>query len=414
MSLYQVIGIYITIVSLFAYVNHKFLRLPSTVGVLLIALLISIFFVLFGNDFSFMKTIAQSLLGSIDFKVALLDILLGFLLFAGAMQIDLTVLISVKKEVIALALFGTIISTFLIGTLMYFALMLIHIPISYLFCLLFGAIISPTDPVAVLAILKNSKAPVDLEMKIAGESLFNDGVGIVLFVVILSFLEVDTKSSFLKPILLFIQEAGGGIIYGIILGYLLKFLFKGIDNLNVLVLLTLAAVTGGYDLALWLQISGPIAMAVAGLIISTRSQKNNFSTERLHLSVFWEIIDEILNISLFVLIGIELILFEIHPYYLLSGIIAIPIVLFSRMLSVWFPVQALSIRKIINPSIIKILTWGGLRGGLAIAMALSIPDSADIEPIRRLLITTTYVVVIFSILVQGLSFTKIDFKKALS
>jgi monovalent cation:H+ antiporter, CPA1 family len=408
MSIFDILGGLVVIVAIFAYLNHKFLHLPSTIGVMLISLAMSIVLILFEDIGVPIHSEIQKLLGTLDFKVTLLRGMLSFLLFAGAIQLNLSEMLKVKATVAVLAIITTLVSAFLVGTVMYYLLILLGLPIDYIFCLLFGSIISPTDPVAVLAMLQESKdAPASLKMEIAGESLFNDGVGIVLFITISKLLSTGNATIEILPaVLFFFQEVLGGIIFGFALGHLIRWLFSTFYDFLVEVMLTIALVMGGYSLALYLGISGPIAMVVAGLVIGLRQQNVIYT----HLEKFWTLVEELLNLSLFVLIGLEILMFSIDFRYLIIGIVSIPIVLLIRFISVWLPNRTLNIWEKLSNRTVRILTWGGLKGGLAIAMALAIPTTVSPE-IRQLIISITYVVVIFSIIVQGLTFRKIKFKK---
>jgi len=333
--------------------------------------------------------------------------MLSALLFAGALHVHLEELNKQKWVVAILASVGVLASTFMIGFASYeiFALLGLDIPLIY--CLLFGSLISPTDPIAVMGILKTIGAPKSLETKIAGESLFNDGVAIVIFLVLLSFAGAGHGDSDMNAsgiALLFAQEALGGALFGFIIGYITYHMLSSIDNYQVEILLTLALVLGGYALASALHISGPIAVVVAGLLIGNKGRKFAMSDKtRLHLDNFWELIDEILNAILFVLIGLEVLLLSFEIQYLWAGLIMIPITLLARFISVGTPVAIMKLRKSFSPRIIRILTWGGLRGGISIALVLSLPASEH----REALLVITYIIVIFSIIVQGLTIEKL-------
>ena len=410
MTLYNLIGLIVVIVSLFAYINYRFIRLPTTIGVMLISIICSFAFVFFGHHFTTLSQVMRPIIDQINFKETLLNGILGFLLFAGAMQIDIKVLMKVKWIVILLAFIGTILSTFIVGTLFWLIFLLFPIQLDFIYCLLFGAIISPTDPVAVIAMLKDAHAPPELEMKIAGESLFNDGVGIVLFTVIAGLISKGGSVNFSEATLLFFREAGGGLLYGFILGFILRWLSKGVNNEKILILLSLAMVTGGYDFGMSLGISSPLAMVIAGLMHSTRGKEQQMHCTK-GVENFWELIDELLNIFLFVLIGIEIILIDRFNEQFYAACIGIPLVLFARWLSICIPISFFkAIREKFTPKLIGILTWGGLRGGLGLAMALSIPSGVP-SNVRAILVMTTYVIVIFSVIIQGLTFQKMDFSK---
>jgi len=326
--------------------------------------------------------------------------MLSFLLFAGALHVNLNELMRQKWAVIIYATVGVILSTFFVGILIYLVTKYLELNLKFIYCLLFGALISPTDPISVLAILKEAGAPKSLEVKIAAESLFNDGIGVVVFITIweIAFGGHDVSTGSVTS--LFIKETMGGIAIGLLIGWIAYKLLKSIDNYQVEILLTLALVTGGYAFALAVKSSGLIAIVVAGLLIGNRGREFAMSEKtRQNLDTFWELIDEILNSLLFVLIGIELLIIPLSFKYLFAGMIAILIVLFSRMLSITVPQFLLTFRKKFDYKSLKIMTWGGLRGGISVAMAISLPAGVE----RDLIITMTYIVVVFSILVQGLT-----------
>ncbi|HSR62051.1 MAG TPA: sodium:proton antiporter, partial [Gammaproteobacteria bacterium] len=297
-----------------------------------------------------------------------------------------------------------IISTFIIGTLSWYTLGLIGIDLPYIFCLLFGSLISPTDPIAVLAILRSAGAPKSLEMKITGESLFNDGIGVVVFILLSGIALGSGDISAGSVLLLFLEEAIGGLLYGLVIGAITYWMLGRVDNYQVEILLTLALVTGGYASASALHVSGPIAVVVAGLMIGNHGRMLAMSDRtREHLDTFWELVDEILNAVLFVLIGLEVLVISFDPEILTAGMLAIVIVLLGRFISVSMPVFVLGFQRDFSPHIIKILTWGGLRGGISVALALSIPAT----PEREVILTITYCVVVFSIIIQGLTIGKL-------
>jgi len=404
MDLFNILAILITLTALFSYINHRYIGLPITIGVMFIALLMSLLLNLLDALGFGLKHYAQMVLGGIQFDKTLLHGMLSFLLFAGALHINFDDLMERRWSIGTLATLGTLMSTFLVGTFTWFSLRWFGFELSYIYCLLFGALISPTDPVAVLSILKTTSAPKSLEMKIAGESLFNDGVGVVVFLVIL---EIATGTHELNAGhigLLLVQETIGGACLGLGLGYLAYRMLKSVDNYQVEILISLALVVGGYALADVLHFSGPIAIVVAGLLIGNQGRLFAMSDEtRLQLDTFWELVDGVLNAVLFVLIGLEILILTFTKQYLLLSLLIIPFVLTARFISIGIPMTLLSRFKTFSPGAVRILTWGGLRGGISVALALSIPPA----PEKRLILIFTYTVVLFSIMVQGSTIEKL-------
>jgi len=401
MTVLDVIAILVSLTALLAYANHRTFRLPTTIGVMLIALLLSLALIAAGEFGSGVEAWAERVVARIDFNQALMQGMLSFLLFAGALHVDLNDLARQKSVIGVLATFGVLFSTFVVGTAVYFLLPLAGFSPPYIWCLVFGALISPTDPIAVIGILKRAAVPKSLEVKVAGESLFNDGVGVVVF---LGLLDIATKEAGVSAGAiagLFAIEAIGGVLLGLGLGTLAYWMLKSVDSYQVEVLLTLALVMGGYALATALHTSGPIAIVVAGLFIGNQGRRWAMSeTTREHLDTFWELVDEILNAVLFVLLGLEILVLSFRGEFLLAGLLAIPVVLLARWASVGIPVRLMRRWRAFTPGAVTVMTWGGLRGGISVALALSLPAA---EPSRELLIAITYVVVVFSILVQGLS-----------
>ncbi|MGI9319603.1 MAG: cation:proton antiporter, partial [bacterium] len=407
MDLIDLLAIILSLSAAFAYINFRFIGLPTTIGVMLIALLCSLVMILC-DYFGILdvRDQAEVMLSNIDFNKALMNGMLSFLLFAGALHVSTSDLADMKWTVGLLATAGVVISTLIVGSLTSLLLSSLGINMPYIYCLLFGALISPTDPIAVMATLKKANIARSLETKIAGESLFNDGVGVVIFIVILGVVLDPGDISAGGIAILFVQEAIGGIIFGLLLGALGFYLLKSVDNYQVEILLTLALVLGGYTLAMQLHTSGPIAVVVAGLLIGNRGRQYAMSTTtREHLDNFWELLDEILNVVLFVLIGLEILILEFDQAYLVAGALAIPLVLFSRFIAVGTPITVLRSLSVyqFSPHVIKILTWGGLRGGISVALALSLPPGKE----RDLFLVITYMIVIFSIVAQGLTVGKI-------
>ncbi|MDH4237380.1 MAG: sodium:proton antiporter [Nitrospira sp.] len=403
MTLVETITILVCLSAVFSYLNHRYIRLPVTIGLMAIALGMSLVLVLLGKLGIGIDAEAESFVRSIDFDETLLHGMLSFLLFAGALHVNLDDLLEEKWFIGTLACLGLLVSTAIVGALAYFALGWIGYPIPLIGCLLFGALISPTDPIAVLSILKKVSAPKQLEIKITGESLFNDGVGVALFLVLLSVAETGQAEPG-SVALLFLQEAMGGALVGLAAGYGAYRMLKSIDQHHVEILITLALVMGGYAVADALHTSGPIAVVVAGLLIGNHGRHLAMSdTTREYLDTFWELIDELLNAVLFVLIGLEVLALSFKSEYLIAGLFAIPLVLFARFVSVSLPVQVFRLFQEFTERATLILTWGGLRGGISVAMALSLPPSS----FRDVIITMTYIVVVFSILVQGLTIGRI-------
>ncbi len=400
MSLFHILAVLLTAAAVFSYINHRFLGLPTTIGIMLIALVFSLVLNLLGPVGIQLEHEVEMMLGSIDFDETLLHGMLSFLLFAGALHVNLNDLSQQRGIIFVLATFGVVAAAFIIGSVSWFVFGYLGLDIPFIYCLLFGALISPTDPIAVLGILKQSNAPKSLEAKIAGESLFNDGVAVVMFLVIARIADGGTEVSAGDVALIFSQEAIGGVLFGLGAGAITYWMLKSVDNYQVEVLLTLALVTGGYTLAEALHLSAPIAIVVAGLLIGNHGRLLAMSDKtREHLDTFWELVDEVLNAVLFVLIGLEVLVLVFSREYLLAGLLAIPIVLLARFVTVGIPVTIMRRFRDFTPKAIQILTWGGLRGGISVALALSLPAGE----IRDALVAVTYAVVIFSILVQGLT-----------
>ncbi len=396
----------LVVTALLAYLNHRFVRLPTTIGVMVIALVLSLAIValdVVGVSHA-LRSYEESLLRSIDFSDVLMQGMLSLLLFAGALHVDLSELKALRWPVASLALVGTLVSTLIVGFGLSWALPWVGLDLPLMYCLLFGALISPTDPIAVMGILKSAGAPKNLELVIAGESLFNDGVGVVIFALLLGMLTSGMAPTTGSALALLAREAGGGIAFGLVLGYLTYRLLKSVDEYQVEVLLTLAAVTGGYALASHLHISGPLAMVVTGLIIGNQGRALAMSdTTRRYVDMFWELLDEILNAVLFVLIGMEVLLISFSVPVLVAGAVAIVVTLLARLLSVGLPVARLGAHFGLPLGAWRVLTWGGLRGGISVALALSLP----VGPHRDTVLALTYCVVVFSILVQGLSIGRV-------
>jgi CPA1 family monovalent cation:H+ antiporter len=400
LGFFEITAVLVTLAALAGYLNHRFIRLPNTIGIMVITLAMSLVVILISSLGLPLESMAEGILDVIDLEETLLHGMLGFLLFAGALHINLNDLARRKWTIAALATVGVFLSTLIVGGLAYLVLDGLGLHTSFLVCLLFGALISPTDPIAVLGIMTRVGAPKSLEVKVAGESLFNDGVGVVVFLAILSLVKDTHDVSPGEIAMLFLEGAVGGAIFGLLIGLLAYWFLKSVDNYQVEALLTLALVFGGFALADAIHVSGPIAMVVAGLFIGNRGRSFAMSdTTRERLDDFWELIDEGLNSVLFALLGIEVLVLPFTPQYLLAGVIAIPAVLLARFVSVTGVVKVLSLRRTFTPGAIRVLIWGGLRGGISVALALSLPDI----PARPVIIAMTYIVVVFSIIVQGLT-----------
>ncbi len=404
MDILNTAALLISLAALFSYLNYRFVRLPNTIGIMIISLVISLALLLIGKaGWSGLIQHANSFLRSIDFHETLMDGMLSFLLFAGALHVNINDLKQQRWVIGILATFGVITSTFIIGTLAWIVLNALNISLPYIYCLLFGALISPTDPIAVLGILKNARVAKTLETKIAGESLFNDGIGVVVFIVIAGIATTGMEPSFGAIGLLFLQEAIGGLVFGLLLGTLVYYALKDVDNYQLEVLITLAVVMGGYALATIMHVSGPIAIVVTGLFVGNHGRSLAMSEKtRVHLDNFWELIDGILNAVLFVLIGLEVLLLSLKTEYFLAALAIIPLVLFARYVSVGTPILLMSRSRRFTPGVVQIMTWGGLRGGISVALALSLPLGAE----REVILTLTYAIVIFSIVVQGLTISR--------
>lgn len=406
MGLFEIIALLITLAALFSFINHMWLKLPAAIGLMFMALAFSLGVVALGSVFPSIQQRGVDLVEQIDFNEALMHGMLGFLLFAGALHTNLSHLAEQRWAIGSLATFGVVTSTVLIGGLTWMIAQLLGFEMRFIYCLLFGALISPTDPIAVLGIVKKTNAPKSLEMKITGESLFNDGVGVVVFLGLLEIATLEHEFDVLHLGRLFVQEAIGGALFGLAIGLVAFWMLKRAESYQVEILVSLAVVAGGYATAMALHLSGPIAMVVAGLLIGNHGRVFSMDpTTCERLDTFWELVDEILNAILFVLIGLELLIFPFTGNYLIAGLIMIPVVLLARFIAVALPLQWLRRRRAFSRHAVKILTWGGLRGGISVALALSLPATlyGNTVPEREPILTVTYIVVVFSIMVQGLT-----------
>lgn len=397
----DLLAVLITLTAVLAWFNHRFVRLPTAIGVMVIALLLSLVLVSLAElGFPQLERRAEEAVASVDFSFVLMHGMLSLLLFAGALHVDLEELASRKWPIGVLATVGVVTSTVLIAAGARFVFDLVGSPMAWIHCLLFGALVSPTDPIAVMSILKSARAPKGLEIKITGESLFNDGVAVVVFAVLLKVASGGEPVGAGDVALLFVEEALGGIAFGLAIGYVAYRMLKSIDNYQVEVMITLALVLGGYALATHLHLSGPLAMVAAGLLIGNRGRVLGMSDRtREHLDMFWELVDEILNAVLFLMIGIELVIVTFGRASLLAALLMVPLALAVRFVAVGIPFTLMRRFHEFPPHAVKILTWGGIRGGISVALALSLPPS----PERQVLLAVTYVVVLASILIQGLT-----------
>ena len=400
-------AVMVALAALFGYINHRWLGLPHAIGIVVIALLASLGAIAIDAIFPALalQDSVRAILANIDFHDVLMKGMLSFLLFAGALHVNLDDLLSRKWAIGSMATVGVLMSTFMVGFAVWGISSALGIGIPMMYCLVFGALIAPTDPVAVLGILKTVKVPESLEAKIAGESLFNDGVGLVVFIIMVAIAvggggHGGDSVGVLDVIRLFAQEALGGAALGLAFGYVAFRALKSIDEHNLEVLITLALVLVTYGDAAALHLSGPIAVVIAGLLIGNKGTRLAMSEKtRDHVQKFWSLLDEIINSALFLLIGFEVFALSISGNVVLLMIIAIPLTLAARFISVATPLTLLSLNREFTKGAIPVLTWGGLRGGISVALALSLPESA----FKDTILATTYGVVIFSIVVQGLT-----------
>lgn len=405
LSILEISAIFLSITALLTYVNHRFIGLPTTIGVMVISILLSMAAIFLGFlGFDKLIDYEVSLLEQLDFTEVLLDGMLSMLLFAGALHVNISDLKRYKLPIGILACLGTLVSALLIAAALYFMLPLFGFGLSFLWCLLFGALISPTDPIAVMGILASAGAPKSIETVIAGESLFNDGIGVVIFVLLLGILssgDIPTANYVAHTLAV---EAGGGIVFGLVLGAILYYMLKSIDSYQEEVLLTLAGVIGGYALASHWHLSGPLAMVMMGLMVGNRGRALAMSDKTRHyIDLFWELIDEILNAILFVLIGLEVVMIAYSGHLFIAAALTIVIALLARFIVVGMTTKTFHRQLDLPKGAWKVLTWGGLRGGISVALVLQLPAGSE----RDILLALTYAVVIFSILVQGLSVGKV-------
>ena len=412
MTIFELSAILTVLAAIFGYINHRVIKLPPVIGVMSIASFFSLLLI-FAEVFgiSTIPNFIQNNLSQIDLENLVFEIMLPFLLFAGALHVNFNDLFNRRFAIFSFATISLLISTFLVGVLIYFTSKLFGNPLPYVFCFLFGALISPTDPIAVLGIMRKTKTPNSLKVKIVGESLFNDGFGVVIFLIILRFSLESSGSNFdlminLKSISLFLlQEVAGGIFLGLIIGYIGYLAMKTINDHGLEILISVALVIGSYSLARNLHLSAPLTIVVVGLLIGNHGRHLAMSEQaRKNVDSFWELVDELLNAILFLLIGFELVLlpFNSIPFgsVLIVSLCAIPIVLFSRFIGIGLPITILrALGRQFSTNAIRIITWAGLRGGISLALSLSIPEGKE----RNYILIITYTIVVFSILVQGLT-----------
>lgn len=401
MELFVLFAILITLAAAFSYINIRTLKLPSGIALMLMGTFAALVVIVTGHTSPAFSHYVTYEISRIDFSEFLLGMLLSFLLFAGSMHVRFGDLKVQAKPIIGFATLGTLVSTALMGTGLHYLLLLLHIPVPYIYCLIFGALISPTDPVAVMGILGKSNLPKSIQTIITGESLFNDGIGVVIFATLLQVAAKGIENvSGWAIALLFVREAAGGIVAGLAIGYIGYRMMKRIDHFQTEILISLAMVMGGYSLCHYLHVSGPLAMVIAGLLTGNIGRKVAMSdTTRDYLEKFWEVTDEILNAVLFMLIGLEMVIIPFDWSLLTIGLVAACLLLVVRYLSLWIPSTLLSLRKSLGNASLKLMTWGGLRGGISLALALSLPN----EGYKGILVSITFTIVLFSVLAQGLS-----------
>ena len=405
MDYFVIATVLIVLSAAFGYINVKFIKLPDTIGLMVITIFFTfaVFALSYFDDTLLQKEI--ELITQIDFETVLLDVMLSFLLFAGALHTNFQRLKKQRKPIMIFATLGTLVSTFLAGIFTFYLLKVLNFNVEFIYCLLFGALISPTDPIAVLGIMKKVGAPKNLETKIVGESLFNDGVGVVIFLTIYQIAKGGSEISVGHIAELFLVEVVGGIVLGLVIGWLTYRLLKSIDDYDIEVIITLAAVMGGTVIAQQFHLSAPLAMVTAGLIVGTdRVRETSMSeiTEQ-YVDKFWELIDILLNTILFVMIGMEILVLTFDGQYILAGFVIIPALLLARYISLMLPIKLYAKKLDFVPNTNLIMTWGGLRGGISIALALSLTQVMQ----RDLFLVITYIVVVFSIIVQGLTVGKL-------
>ncbi len=400
MTVFQLASLLVFMCAVFAYINTRYLKLPPSVGLMVIALVFSILVMIEGHLSDSFHNVVANAVRQVDFPHILLDIMLGFLLFAGSLHVNLGLLKKHWKAITSFAILGTLLSTFLFGTLIQLALGLFGYEVPFLMCLLFGAIVSPTDPIAVLGILKKTNVPKDISIMIEGESLFNDGIGVVIFLTLLEIVEAGTQNfSMGSALLLFLREVAGGLLLGGALSLIILFFVRKLSDYHTIVLISLAMVMATGHIAKLIHVSGPLAVIVIGLFSGTRLNAELSEETRDYHSKFWELIDDFLNALLFVMIGFQMVLLDFLPTYLEIGLIAAVVLLLCRFASLRLPMLAMKDKAIHNNNTALIMTWGGLRGGLSIALTLSLPESGY----KTIYIAITFIIVVISVLLQALT-----------
>jgi len=406
MNYFLIATILVFLSAAFGFINVRLLKLPNTIGLMVITILFTLGVFVLGYFDDTLLNAEKYIITQIDFKTLLLDIMLSFLLFAGALHTNFQQLRVQRWPILAFSTLGVLVSTFLVGTSIYYLLMIFGMDVDYVYCLLFGALISPTDPIAVLGILKKAGVPKKLETKIVGESLFNDGVGVVIFLTIFQFASSSGKSVTALDVLeLFGVEVFGGVLLGLLLGWVTYRLMRSIDDYDIEVIITLATVMVGTVIAQKLHLSAPLAMVAAGLVVGNDTLRDSSMSKitETYVDKFWELIDILLNTLLFVLIGMEILVLTFEVNYVVAGLFAIPIILICRYVSLLIPINFFKKKLDFVPNTNLIMTWGGLRGGISIALALGLTQ----EMHRDLFLVITYIVVVFSIIVQGLTVGKL-------
>ncbi len=404
MTLFEVSGLVLMAVALFGYINHRFLGLPVTLGNTVVGLVASLLLVLYGTIDPVFATKTRTVVENIDFAEVVFHGFLALLLFAGSLHVNVQDLRSKTFPIFMLSTVGVVVSTVVVGVVLHYGLALLGIKVGVLHCMLFGALISPTDPIAAIGVLKQAGAPKSVEMKITGESLFNDGTGVVAFLLVLGLATGTSAPSWTEVAWLLMKEVAGGITVGLVLGWVILQMLRGVDSYPVEITTTLAAVVGGYALAEHLHVSAPLTVVMLGLLVGNKGVTELMSaTTREHLLSFWELLDEILNLVLFGLIGINILALSFDLSNIVTALLAVPVVLLGRWMSVVISLLFDRARSTANTAVVTVLTWGGLRGGISIALALSMPQFEG----RSLLVSATYAVVLFSLLVQGTTLKRV-------